>query len=152
MQRNFCFDENVDTIDSYVTRIKQVAALLNYGDLELLELLRNTLPNRLYYLIYRENNLEEVIEIAKTVLTKEKLDKEKTDQATVSPFMCASMDKSRKSSRSVTFGTLETKESIEKNRDSIDRLTSMVNKIDMKLDGRETQYRPSVYQNRNRGC
>ena len=30
--RSFLFDENVDTIDTYITRIKQVAALLKYGE------------------------------------------------------------------------------------------------------------------------
>ena len=35
--RNFCFDESVDDIDSYVTKVKQLAALLNYGDPEMLE-------------------------------------------------------------------------------------------------------------------
>ena len=154
MWRNFHFDESVDDIDSYVTRVKQIAVLLNYGDPEMLELLRNTLQSRLYYLIYRENNLEEVIEIAKTVLTKEKLEKEKTGQATVSSFMHASMDRSRRSRsrRGLSFDALDTKESIDKNRDSINKLTSVVNKIDMKLDRREALYRPTVYQNRNRGC
>ena len=46
-----------------------------------------------------------------------------TGQATVSPFMHASMDRSRKSRRGVTFNALDTKESINKNRDSINKLT-----------------------------
>ena len=32
--RSFHFDENVDTIDTYITRVKQVMALLNYGNLK----------------------------------------------------------------------------------------------------------------------
>ena len=117
----------------------------------MLKLLRNTLVSRLYYLIYRKNNLEEVIEIAKTALTKDKLEKEETGQATASPFMCASMERSRRSRRGVPFDTLDTKGSIDKNRDSINKLTSMVNKINMELDRREARYRPTVYQKRNRG-
>ena len=66
--------------------------------------------------------------------------------------MCASMNRSRRSRRGVTFDALHTKEPIDKNGDSINKLTSMVNKIDMKVDRREAQYRPTVYQNRNRGC
>ena len=31
------FDENTETIDSYVTRIRQVATLLGYGELQILE-------------------------------------------------------------------------------------------------------------------
>ena len=30
--RSFHYDENTDTIDSYIGRVKQVAALLNYGE------------------------------------------------------------------------------------------------------------------------
>ena len=29
--RSFSFDENIETIDAYVTHIRQVAALLGYG-------------------------------------------------------------------------------------------------------------------------
>ena len=34
--RSFHYDENTDTIDSYVLKIKQVASLLNYGEPEIL--------------------------------------------------------------------------------------------------------------------
>ena len=37
MRRNFCYDENEDTIDSYILKVKQVASLLNYGEPEILE-------------------------------------------------------------------------------------------------------------------
>ena len=38
--RTFKFDENTDTIDSYVLRKSQVVAMLNYGELQILENLR----------------------------------------------------------------------------------------------------------------
>ena len=38
-------------IDAYVNRIKQVAALLNYGKPQILGLFRKTLPSRLYWII-----------------------------------------------------------------------------------------------------
>ena len=66
--------------------------------------------------------------------------------------MKASHDKSKKSEKSVSFGTLDTKYTIYKHSSSIDKLTSLVNKLDMKLDRQESQFRPTVYQNRNRGC
>ena len=34
--------------DAYVTRIKQVAVLLDYREPQTLEVFKNTLPNRLY--------------------------------------------------------------------------------------------------------
>ena len=41
--RTFKFDENADTIDSYVLRMSQVAAMLNYGEMQILENFKNTL-------------------------------------------------------------------------------------------------------------
>ena len=46
--RSFHYDENVETPDAYVIRIKQVARLLGYEDLQVLEVFKNTVPNRLY--------------------------------------------------------------------------------------------------------
>ena len=38
--RSFRYDENEDTIDSYILKVKQVASLLNYGEPEILELFK----------------------------------------------------------------------------------------------------------------
>ena len=150
MWRSFHYDENTDTIDSYIGRVKQVTALLNYGEPQILELFKNTLPSRLYYMLYQIDDLRTAIETVKRVLTKEKIDNQRTRQSSTSPFMKASQENSKKScEKGVSFGALET---IERNRDSIDKLTSLVNKLDMKLDRRETQYRPRINQGRNRGC
>ena len=86
--RLFRYDENEDTIDSYVLKVKQVASLLNYGEPEILELFKNTLPSKLYWILFPINNLREAIETAKRVMNKEKLDKQLTGQASsISPFM-----------------------------------------------------------------
>ena len=50
--------------------------------------------------------------------------------------------------KGVTFDVMET---IERNSDSIDKLISLVSKMNMKTDKRETQYKPQIYQGRNRG-
>ena len=42
--RTFKFDENTDTADSYVLRMSQVAAVLSYGEMQILENFKNTLP------------------------------------------------------------------------------------------------------------
>ena len=84
-------------------------------------------------------------------MTKEKIDKQKTGQSSATPFMKASQDKSKKSEKGVSFGALETKDTIDRHSSSIDKLTSLVNKLDMKLDRQEAQYRPTIYQNRARG-
>ena len=43
--RTFKFDENIDSVDSYVLRMSQVAAMLNYGEMQILENFKNTLPH-----------------------------------------------------------------------------------------------------------
>ena len=42
--RSFTFDENTETIDSYVIRIRQVENLLGYGEPQILEIFKNKLP------------------------------------------------------------------------------------------------------------
>ena len=59
--------------------------------------------------------------------------------------MKVSQDKFKKSEKGVSFGTLERKDTIDRHSSSIDKLTSLVNKLDMKLDRQEAQYRLAVY-------
>ena len=72
----------------YICKIKQVAVLLNYGEPQILELLKNSLPSKLYWILFPINNLRDVVDDAKRVLTKEKLDKHFSGQTVNStPFM-----------------------------------------------------------------
>ena len=62
------------------------------------------------------------------MLTKEKIDKQKTGQASSTPFMRVSdgnQSSSRTSKRGVTFDAMD---AIERNSNSIDKLTSLVSK------------------------
>ena len=94
--RSFQFDENAGTIDLYIHKVKQVAALLNYGEPQILELFKNTWPSRLYCMVYKTNNLREAVETAKCMLTKEQIDGCKSGQATSSPFMKVNQQNSKK--------------------------------------------------------
>ena len=67
----FKFDENMNTIDSYVLRMSQVAAMLNYGEMPILENFKNTLPYQLYSTLINVNNLRDAIDLVKRILTKE---------------------------------------------------------------------------------
>ena len=69
------FDEATNMIDGYIQRVKQVAALLDYGEPQILELFKNTLPSRLYYMLYQINDLREAVETTKRLLTKEQRNK-----------------------------------------------------------------------------
>ena len=76
--RSFCFDGNTETIDAYLTHIRQVAALLGYGEPQILEVFKNTLPTKLYWILFPIEDLRQAVETAKQILTKEKLDRQLT--------------------------------------------------------------------------
>ena len=73
--RSFQFDEASNTIDGYIQKVKQVATLLDYGEPQILELFKNTLPSRLYYMLCQIDDLRVAVETAKRLLTKEQMDK-----------------------------------------------------------------------------
>ena len=65
-----------------------MAALLNYGEPQILELFKNTLPSKLYWILFPISNLRDAIDATKRVLTKEKLDKQLSGEAGMTtPFM-----------------------------------------------------------------
>ena len=63
--RTFKFDENTDLIDSYVLRMSQVMAMLNYGEMQILENFKNTLLYRLYSTLINVNILRDTIDLQK---------------------------------------------------------------------------------------
>ena len=58
--------------DAYVTRIRQVARLLGYGEQQVLEVFKNTVPNRLYWVLFPIDNLREVVGDSKEIFDKGK--------------------------------------------------------------------------------
>ena len=70
--RSLSFDENTEMIDAYVTHIRQVSALLGYGEPQILEVFKNTLPTKVYWILFPIEDLREVVETAKRILTKGK--------------------------------------------------------------------------------
>ena len=135
----FRYDENEDTIDSYILKVKQVASLLNYGEPEILELFKNTLPSKLYWILFPINNLREAVETAKRVMNKEKLDKQLTGQASnISPFMKLGDD-----TTSAQQKMLNLKE--------IEATSSRVYNMSLQQDKTGKPFKPRVYQRRGRG-
>ena len=63
--RSFHFDENTETIDAYVTCMRQVATLLGYGEPQSLEVSKNTLPTKLYWVLFHIDYLRQAVETAK---------------------------------------------------------------------------------------
>ena len=72
--QSFCFDENTETKDAYVTCTRQVATLLSCGEPQILEVFKNTLPTKLYWVLFPIDDLRQAVETAKRILTKEKID------------------------------------------------------------------------------
>ena len=140
--RSFHYDENMETPDAYVIRIKQVARLLGYGDAQVLEVFKNMVPNRLYWVLFPIDNLHDAVETAKRFLTKEKIDRQMTGQSST-PFMKLS-DRKRKS---VTF---ETKEALERTSENMERMMALMDKMYIKLEQKDVPYKPQIYQ-RGRG-
>ena len=62
--RSFNFDENTETIDAYVTCIRQVAALLGYGEPHILEVFKNKLSTKLYWILFPIEDLRQTVETA----------------------------------------------------------------------------------------
>ena len=143
-------DENTDTVDSYVLRMSQASAVLNYGEMQILENFKNTLLYRLYSTLINVNILRDAIDLAKRVLTKEKLDRQLTGQSSM-PFMKASSNDSHlpqnHHKKGVTFDTMEM---LERNSDCIDRLTLLVSNMKMTMDRKQSPYKPKIYQGRSR--
>ena len=67
-------------------QIRQVATLRGYGESKILEVFKNTLPTKLYWVLFPIEDLRQAVETVKRILTKEKLDKQLTGQPSTSPF------------------------------------------------------------------
>ena len=130
--------------------MSQVAAMLNYGEMQILENFKNTLPYWLYSTLINVNNLRDAIDLAKRVLTKEKLDRQLTGQSST-PFMKMTSNDNHSTQpnnkKGVTFDAMET---LERDSNCIDRLTSLVSDMKMTMDREQSPYKPRIYQGRSR--
>ena len=120
--RSLTFDENAETIDSYVMHIRQVATLLGYGEPQILEVFKNTLPTKLYWILFPIENLRQAVDTAKRILTKEKLDKQLAGQTSTSPFMSVKGGAERR----VSFNARD------ELGDKIDKLAVVMSRLAMK--------------------
>ena len=144
--RSFHFDKNTETIDIYVHHIRQVASLLGYQDPQILEVFQNTLPSKLYWILFPIEDLRLVVDTAKRMLTTEKIDKQLAGQSSSTPFMNLRDSQSKK----VLFNMQDNLEQ------KIDKLKVMMDKLVTEGDGCSKPFRPQIYQsgrgrNQNRG-
>ena len=140
----FHFDENTESLDSYATHIRQVAKLLGYGEPQILEVFKkNTLPTKLYWVLFPIEDLRQVVETAKRILTKEKIDRQLAGQSAFTPFM--SIKDSYSNNKRVT---IDTQDGLE---EKIDRHTTMMSKLTAKDEGLKKQFKPKIFQGKRRG-
>ena len=138
MWRSFTFDENTETIDSYMIRIRQVANLLGYGEPQILEVFKNTLPTKLYWILFPIEDLRQAVDTAKRILTKEKLDKQSTVQTSTSPFMSIREGTDKR----VSFNGKD------ELANKIDKLTVVMSKITGKDSHERRPLKPQIYKSR----
>ena len=142
--RSFHYDKNVEMPDAYVTRIRQVARLLGYGEPQVLEVFKNIVQNRLYWVLFPIDNLREVVETANRFFTKEMIDRQMTRQS-LTPFMKLNDKKGKKA---VSFDTSDV---LERNSKNLKRVSALMDKMYIKLDQKDVLYKPQIYQRRGRG-
>ena len=99
-------------------RIRQVATLLGYGEPQILEVFKNTLPTKLYWILFPIEDLRQLEDMAKRILSKEKLGKQLTGHTSISPFMSVREG----TDRTVSFNTRD------ELGDKIDKLTVVMSK------------------------
>ena len=134
--RSFNFDENSETIDSYVIWIRQVATVLGYGEPQILEVFKNTLPTKLYWILFPIEDLRQVVDKTKRILTKEKLDKQLIGQTSTSLFMNIRDGTERK----VSFNTRD------ELGDKIDKLIVVMSRLAAKDSHEKRPFKPQIYK------
>ena len=130
--------------------MSQAAAMLNYGEMQILDNFKNTLLYRLYSTLINVNNIRNAIDLAKRALTKGKLDRQLTGQSSTLFMKTTSNGDSHSpqnhQKKGVTFDAMET---LERNSDCIDRLTLLVSDLKMTMDRKQPPYKPKIYQGRS---
>ena len=144
--RLFHFDENAETIDAYIHHIRPVANLLGYQDSQILKVFKNTLPSKLYWVLFPIEDARVAVDTAKRMLTKEKIDKQLAGQSCSTLFMNMRDSQGKK----VSFNTQDDLEQ------KIDKLMVMMDKLVTEDDGCSKLFRPQIYQpsrgrNQNKG-
>ena len=109
----------METIHAYVNRIKQAATLFNYGEPQILELIKTPYLAGYIGFIFI-NDLTDTVDMAKGVLTTEKIDRQLSGRTgTTTPFMKVG-DGHHSNNKTVSFSTQDPI------REQLDSLTSMV--------------------------
>ena len=138
----FHFNENTETLDIYITSIRQVATLLGYGKPQVLEVFKNNFPTRLYWILFPIKDIRLAVATTKRIITEEKIDRQLAGQSSSTPFMNI---KDGYNSKKVTFDMQDRLD------DKIDKLTLILSKLTAQGKNQNKQFKPKIYQGKQRG-
>ena len=111
---------------------------LGYREPQILEAFKDTLPRKLYWILFPIEDLRQAVDTAKRILTKEKLDKQLTGQTSTSPFLSVR----DKTDRRVLFNTKD------ELGDKTDKLRVMMSKLAAKDNHERKPFKPQIYKSR----
>ena len=97
--------------------------------------IQNTLSTRLYWVLFPIEDLRQMVETAKRILTREKIDKQLAGQSSSAPFMSIKDSYNKKATTDKQDGLEE----------KIDRLTMIMSKSTAKNDGLNKQFKPKIF-------
>ena len=121
-----------------------MAVLLNYGEPQILELFKNTLPSKLYWILFSINNLRDAVDAAKRVLTKEKIDRQLSGQSgTTTSFMRAR--DIHHSNKTASFNMHDLI------REELESLISMAYNKSIHKEDNNRPFKPQIHQKKKRG-
>ena len=118
--------------------IRQVATLFSYGESQILEVFKNTLPTKLYWILFPIEDHRQAVDTAKRILTKEKLHKLLTGETSTSLFMNVRDGTERK----VSFNTRD------ELGDKIDKLTVVMSRLAAKDSHERRSFKPQICKSR----
>ena len=144
MWRSFHIDKNTETLDLYVTHIRQVAALLGYGKPQVLEIFKNTLPSRLYWVLFPIEISGKQQKRQKEYLSNEKIGRQLVGQLSSMPFM--NIQDGYNSSKKID--TVDTQDRLD---NKVDKITSMMSKLTAEDSSQNRPFKPKIFLGKRRG-
>ena len=111
---------------------------LGYGEPQVLEVFKNILPTKLYWILFPIEDLRQVVETARRLQTKEKLDKQLTGQTSTSSVMNIRNGTERK----VSFNARD------KLGDKKVKLTVLMSRLAAKDSSEKRPFKPQIYKSR----
>ena len=109
----------------------------------MLEVFKNTLPTRLYWVVFSIEDLILAVETAKRILTKEKIDRQLVGQS--SPTLFMNLRDGYNSKKMVTLDTQD------RSNENLDKITSMMSRLTGQGNNQNGPFKPKIYQGKRRG-